>query len=730
VLRKLVYLFDITWLAVLLLVGTVWLYAPWMHHTHAGSLQVISEYEGSGQPWAWLLRAGDALGAVIVIGAVWRSRLLRASRSLGWLLLAVVALSIVDITFTIGCYHGCTTWQIACRQIHDINSTLSVLVVAAATAVDAFRNKSLVSRAFLVTQVVVGAALLFTDKQVVIFAQYIYEPALIAWLAYMLRRYMPTTTKPLSGVYPRWLFAFLLFIAGCLELMFAFHVRAYGHFPGLLTRGEPLWLAQYGVLAGATMLYLARQLYQGQRRAAIIVCGVLMTLVVKYSLLTPELYPLALSELLLVILYIYWPAFNRNIGIPPLLARLRSVGLLLAGIGIALALLAGGAKVSGRLPALTTDADHLFDTSAATLHLQPERLIKHRILHLQYISASLVVMVVIFVVWSFFRPATDFAERQFMRREDIKRLLKRYANSSEDHFKFWPEDKSYFRAPGIDGFVAYKKVGGTVFALADPICDPAERAALLAAFVGDCRKHGWSVCFFLVNAEGKQLYSQLGLKTLQIGSSAVIPMREFTTTTLRDKWWRWQLNRAAKVGMHYEVSDPPHHISLLAETKVLSDTWLRRAGHTEQGFALGYYDMGYLRGCRLHVLRDQEGQLVAFANQLPTYNHSPQATVDLIRFNPDVNGAMPTLIAHVITDLAKSDTYQTFDLGFVPLAKLDSPLATIARLLTAGRFSAVGLEQFKGKFKPEWQAQYLAYDGDLIDLTALITRLEKAMRTP
>jgi lysylphosphatidylglycerol synthetase-like protein (DUF2156 family) len=727
VLRKLALVFDATWLPLLLLAGTIWLYAPWLHHAHVGHLQVISEYEGSGQMWAWLLRAGDALAAVIVIMAVLRARLLHVSRLLGLALIAVAALSIVDITFTIGCYHGCTSWQIACRQIHDINSTFSLIVLAGATAWDAFKNKSWLSRAFLAAQIVTGIVLLLTDKQIMIFAQYIYESCLIVWLAYVLRRYLPHGPLKIPETYIRWLFAVLLFIAGCLELMFAFHVRAYGHIPGVLGHSEPLWLAQYSVLTGATMLYLARQLYRGERRAAIIVGVVLISLVIKYALVSPEIYALALSELSLVILYVYWPAFNRNIGVPPLLARLRSVGLLLAGIVIALALLVAGAKLSGRLPALAGDADHLFDSSTATLHIQPERLIEHRILHLQYISASVVVMVVIFLLWSLFQPSHDLSQRAFMRREDIKRLLKQYANSSEDFFKLWPEDKSYFRVPDIDGFIAYKKVGSTIFALADPICAAADSQQLLTAFTAECRRRGWWVCFLLVSETSKQHYTQRGLKTIQVGSSAVIPIAAFSETTMHDKWWRWQLNRAKKAGLRYEISSPPHAISLLAETKVLSDRWLQRAGHTEQGFALGYYDMDYLKGCQLHLLRDAEGQLVAFTNQLPTYNRLPQTTVDLIRFEPEVNGAMPTLIAHVIAGLAHTD-YKTFDLGFVPLAKLDSPLANVARLLTVGRFSAAGLEQFKGKFKPDWQPQYLAYDGDLIDLTALITRLEKAMR--
>jgi phosphatidylglycerol lysyltransferase len=162
-----------------------------------------------------------------------------------------------------------------------------------------------------------------------------------------------------------------------------------------------------------------------------------------------------------------------------------------------------------------------------------------------------------------------------------------------------------------------------------------------------------------------------------------------------------------------------------------SDTWLDRAGHSEQGFALGYFDETYLQHCSLHLLRNADGALLAFCNELPVYGKVTQKTVDLIRFLPDVDGAMPVLIMHLITRLYQSGAATTFDLGFVPLAKVDSTIATLARRLTQSRFSAAGLEQFKGKFRPQWQTNYTAYDGertDIVDLAIVLANLENALK--
>ncbi len=95
---------------------------------------------------------------------------------------------------------------------------------------------------------------------------------------------------------------------------------------------------------------------------------------------------------------------------------------------------------------------------------------------------------------------------------------------------------------------------------------------------------------------------------------------------------------------------------------------------------------------------------------------------------PDVDGAMSILLMFILRRLHELGGVKTFDLGFVPLAKLDSPLAAIAKRLAGRRFSVAGLEQFKNKFDPDWQPNYIAYDGDLVDLALVLANLEAALK--
>lgn len=729
--RRILAVFDAVWLPLLLAASTLWLYAPVLHHAHIGHhLAVISVYEATGKPLSWLFRAGDIVGAVIVCLAVWRARLFGKVPWLGGALLLVAFLAVVDDIFVIGCYQQCSLWASISHRIHDYESIVSLLALAFATAVDAWHNKSLFSRLFLIAQLLAAGLLVspLIDVQVRVFLQYVYQITVVIWLAWVLRRYTPG--PPRSFVLPmvRPVFAGLVFLGGLFELLLALHVHLYGVWTDILFRhGEPVWLAEHGVAVSVIMLYLSRFIYRGERRAAIILIAVLGSLVFKYALVQPNPVLLAACEFFLLGLWAGWPVFNRNTTVPPLASKLKSLLIVIVGVLIALILFVLLTATSARGREFLQDSRQQFLHSVERLEPSPRtRRLQHRLTHLRYVSAGLGVSILLLTIWSIFRPARKVVTHESLTTNEVRALLQHFATSSEDYFKLWPSDKTYFTVPGIEGTIVYKKVSGTAFALADPIGHFPEQ--LMVAFRQHCRQYGWSVCFLMVSESSLGLYESNGLNILRIGSSAIINIQTFSTVTVHDKWWRWQLNRAKRERLQYEAALPPHSPELLREMKALSDAWLARAGHSEQGFALGYFDEAYLQECTMHLLRRESGELVAFANQLPVFNGLAQATVDLIRFLPDVNGAMPVLMAEIITGLQKDGLYRAFDLGFVPLAKVDNVVANIARRLAASRFSAAGLEQFKDKFRPDWQPQFLAYEGDFVDLAVLLSRLQKALQ--
>jgi hypothetical protein len=82
---------------------------------------------------------------------------------------------------------------------------------------------------------------------------------------------------------------------------------------------------------------------------------------------------------------------------------------------------------------------------------------------------------------------------------------------------------------------------------------------------------------------------------------------------------------------------------------------------------------------------------------------------------------------------AEAVPIQHFDLGFVPLAQLQTAgigktASQTLRTVLRPVFSSLGLEQFKNKFDPTWHTTYLAYDGDEFDVPAISTAVVSATR--
>jgi phosphatidylglycerol lysyltransferase len=235
----------------------------------------------------------------------------------------------------------------------------------------------------------------------------------------------------------------------------------------------------------------------------------------------------------------------------------------------------------------------------------------------------------------------------------------------------------------------------------------------------------------MVSASQRRLYKDVGCKSFKIGASAVVDIKKFNGETARNKWWRWVLNKTCKQGWSYELVTPPYNSHLIHELRHVSDAWLQRQNHQERGFALGYFDVGYLQNCRLHLLR-HDGRLIAFTNELPSFNNNRTATIDLMRFLPDYSHAMPALLAQTIQRLNEEGVKKQFDLGFVPLASPSARTEQIIRQLgqsvAGGTVSARGLEQFKNKFAPTWTHNYIAFDGDWIDLVSISRQVDTLLK--
>lgn len=248
-----------------------------------------------------------------------------------------------------------------------------------------------------------------------------------------------------------------------------------------------------------------------------------------------------------------------------------------------------------------------------------------------------------------------------------------------------------------------------------------------------CHSHGTVACWLMIQPSFVEQYRSQGLLIMPIGSSALVDAAKFTNTTVRGKWWRWKTNKALKSGLIYRAESPPHSADFLANLHKISNAWLGQNGHVERGFAMGYFDQKELAQQIIHAVYNEANELVAFANQLPTYNNQTVTTIDLMRYAAGYDDAVAFLLSCAIKQSHEVQGFKYFDLGFVPLAnvaegEIGKKAAKVLQKSIKPVFSASGLMQFKNKFEPDWQRNYVAVDGDLLTTTTAIANLPKALK--
>ena len=718
-------LFNRVWLPLFIVVGTSWLLIPALAHEHYGTLKLISSDEATYS--GAIFRVADICAALLLLLAAWRFRLLRRDRLVGVGVIVVATLAAVDGLFPDTCYVGhqaCSVLGTAVSWVHDTETTILGAAIAALSVADAVRSRRPASVLFVLAQLAAAVLLLagLVPARAEAVLQYVYETMLIIWLGWFVDGYN-AAPKPVPGRTVRRAVGIWAALSGILAVVtalphvhFAADVRLWSAQPVVA-----VLLEQHSIIAGVLLLYLARHLLRGERPALWLAVAIVYTQAIKYSLLTPHAVAALVSITALALLIYARSSFDRHTEAPSWTSRLGDVAVVGAGVMAALLLALLVVTVTGQRVHFVHQVQHLYDYRYHEQYLSERTEGRLRVL-----AGTLGVSLVAVTLWSLFRPTsgTPILEKR-LGREFMQYVLDGHSDSSEDYFKIWPADKSYFVSGA--GAIAYRVEGSIAFMLADPIIPVQQRPHILKEFIGYARRHGWTVCVLIIGGKSPKLYEAAGLRTLQIGSSAVIDIAAFRTHTARTKWWRWQRNRGERQGWQYARLLPPHDATVVGELRQVSNAWLGEKGRSEQGFALGYFDEQYLQACELHVLKDAEGHMIAFANQLPVFADGKQTTVDLIRYLPGEQGAMPFLLMCAI-EQASEESYTHFDLGFVPLARVDNELARLLRRILTNRFSAGGLEQFKNKFDPEWQPDYLAYDGDLLDLARIAANLERVLK--
>jgi phosphatidylglycerol lysyltransferase len=336
-------------------------------------------------------------------------------------------------------------------------------------------------------------------------------------------------------------------------------------------------------------------------------------------------------------------------------------------------------------------------------------------------------------IFSIFRPLRNRLSTLPSERNEARALLERYGGETDDFFKLWPTDKSYFFSDDKKAFVAYGVARGVAVCFASPVGAPESIGPLLGQFKIFCMENGWLAVFAQTTNRFADEFKDEDFNSLLIGADAVINLDQFLSKTCRNKYFRNIINRFEKNGFTASRYLPPHSPELLKEVHSVSNSWMNREGRKQWRFFTGHFSRVYFQQTPLFVVRDTKGCALAFANELPCYKEG-EATVDLMRHRQKVpTNLMDYLFIELMRTLQK-EGYHKFNLGLSPLAAKGFASSSSDKLIAAlynsnqKIIAFKGLHRYKTKYEPEWEPRYLYYQGSAARLPQIGLAVVKLIR--
>jgi phosphatidylglycerol lysyltransferase len=337
---------------------------------------------------------------------------------------------------------------------------------------------------------------------------------------------------------------------------------------------------------------------------------------------------------------------------------------------------------------------------------------------------------VVYCGFALFRPVIYHLHILPRERTWAGEIAQRYARTSLDYFKLWP-DKSYFFSSSQQCFIAYRVGANAALALGDPVGPEEEIEATLHEFLEFCRDNGWSVGLHQTLPDLLPIYQQVHLKKLKIGDDAVVDVRNFTLEGKSKKEFRYKVRQMEAMGIHTQEYESPVPDGTIAQLKEVSDEWLQIPGRRERRFTLGLFDASYLRSTPVIAAVDKDDRVLAFMNLISIPNRQ-EITMDLMRRRTDApNGIMDYLFIQLFL-YAKERGFERVNLGMAPMAGFqEREHASAEERAIHGFFQQLnflfsfrGLRHWKAKFATSWEPRYLIYRHAL-DLPRLALALRR-----
>lgn len=468
------------------------------------------------------------------------------------------------------------------------------------------------------------------------------------------------------------------------------------------------------VATAAVMLFLVRGLIRGYRSAYIMTLAMLIASTVAHLLKGGDFEESVASAVLSLMLIGSRKAFPRR-GRTPIGWDLT----LAAGMACLAIFVISGFVAFERIPYRPELWTHFAERAEAS------RFLRGAVLLALIVTAAIVRQAV--------RPVSLFITPT---PEDIVRaegFAERHATSA-DPLLIGGADKGvwFYAAPGDPSgplaMFLFQRRGDRLVVFKDPVLaagvDP---GPAIDAFLRYAEELDVDVVFSMISPEWMGQLHDFGFHFLKVAQEAVVPLTGFTLQGGKNAGFRRTIREVEKIGIRYEVIEPPFDAPLMDSLRAVSDAWLASKGGRELQFSACCFSPAYIQRNPLGVARDADGRVVAFVNLLLTRPGGP-ATLDLMRYAPGVADNLMDFVVVRAMQTAADRGATSFSLGGAPLSDVGvwrgSRLAERFLRIFATRAERIynyqGLLNYKTKFHPEWEPRYIAFEQPWDWATALL----------
>lgn len=454
-------------------------------------------------------------------------------------------------------------------------------------------------------------------------------------------------------------------------------------------------------LSAALMLFLVRGLLRGYRGAYLSTMALLAASVIANPLKGGDIEEAIASAVLMILLFGIRGAFTRRGRIP---------------VGWELALAACVASVAFFLVTGFAAFDHIpYRHELWTTFAEKAEASRFLRAGLLLVLAGLIVII---------RQATRPAHLWITPTpEDIaaaEAFAKLHADSADALLVGGADKGIWFWEPkpgSRQGLAILQRKGDKLIILKDPIVAAgADPARMIEALLLHAESLDVDLVFAMISSKWMEHLHDFGFHFLKVNEEAIVPLTDFSLDGGRNAGFRRTLRDMEKLGITFDLRDPPLDAALIDHLRTVSDAWLTAKGGHETQFSACHFSPDYLNRNPIGLATDAAGTPIAFVNILFTRPTGP-ATIDLMRYTPgSAEGVMDFVLIRSMQSMAERGA-SSFSLGGAPLSDVGtrkrSRLAERALHLFSLKAERIynyrGLLHYKTKFHPQWHPRYLAY---------------------